>query len=199
MKPLLVATTNQGKAKEIGDFFEDSGIKYFSLRDFAGIVPVEENGITFEDNAILKAKTYYMVCGAATIADDGGIQIDALNGEPGVKSRRWIGREMTDWELVDYTLERLKGVPKEKRTAQLKTAIAFYDGANCFWDSDFVEGYIVEDRPTEINPGYPFRSLFSIPRFGKLFKDLTPVEHKEINHRLKILERMKPKIIERLK
>lgn len=199
MKKLLVATTNQGKAKEIGDFLRESGISVLSLRDFDNLDSVEETGTTFEENAVLKAKTYYTACGIATVADDGGLEIDALGGEPGVKSRRWIGREMTDWELVDHTFERLKGIPKEKRTAKLRTVIAFFDGKECVCDTDFIEGYIVEERPVEVKAGYPFRSLFFIPQFGKLFKDLTPVEHKEINHRLKILERLKPKILERLK
>lgn len=199
MRSLLVATTNQGKAKEIGDFFLESGISVLSLRDSKAVPSVEETGATFEDNAVLKAKAYQQIFDVPTVADDGGMEIDALNGEPGVKSRRWIGREMTDWEMVDYTLERLKGVPKDKRTAKLRTVIAFFDGADCFWDSDFIEGRIVEEYPQEVKAGYPFRSLFYIPRFGKLFKDLTPDEHKIINHRLKILERMKPKIIERLK
>ena len=196
---LLVATTNQGKREEISNFFKDSGIEVLSLLDFPDAKSVEETGSTFEENALLKAKTYFHQYKIPTIADDGGLEIDVLNGEPGVKSRRWIGREMTDWELVDYTLERLKSVPYEKRTAKFRVVIAFFDGNECFTDADFSEGVISEDRPIEVKSGYPFRSLFFIPRLGKFFKDLTAEEHKEINHRLKILERMKPKIIERLK
>lgn len=192
MTQLLVATTNPGKAKEISDFLKDSGISCRSLADFPDVSPIEETGKTFEENAILKAKGYYAACGIPTLADDGGLEIDALNGEPGVLSRRWIGREMTDWEIVEHTLTKMKDVPRARRTARLRTVVAFFDGVKCVTDSESLGGYIVEERPKEVRPGYPFRSLLFIPQFGKLFKDLTSEEHDSVNHRLKALKRLRP-------
>lgn len=198
MKQLLIATKNPGKAKEIGGFFAREGIETTSLLDFPDIKAIEETGNTFEENAILKAKSYFQLTGLPCIADDGGLEIDALNGEPGVKSRRWIGREMTDWEMVDYALLRLKGVPPEKRTARLTAVLAFCDGDVCLTETDALEGVLLEERPTQMDPGLPFRGLLFIPQFGKLYKDLTHEEHESVNHRRKMLTRLLPKIKERL-
>ncbi len=198
MKQLLIATKNPGKAKEIGGFFERAGIKTQSLIDFPDIKAIEETGTTFEENAILKAKSYFQLTGMPCVADDGGLEIDALGGEPGVKSRRWIGREMTDWEMVDYALKRLEGVPREKRTARLRAVIAFYDGDVCLTETDALEGVLLDERPTEMDPGLPFRGLLFIPQFNKLYKDLTHEEHESVNHRRKMLTRMLPEIVARL-
>ena len=199
MKKLLIASTNPGKINEIRGCFTDCDIEIISARDFPNLKPVEETGATFEENAVLKAKAYFKMCGLSALSDDGGIEIDALGGEPGVKSRRWIGREMTDWEMVDYTLERLRGVPLDKRTARLRTVIAFYDGQEVITQTDAIEGVIVGERPTDVIPGYPFRSLFYVPRFKKLFKDLTHDEHNIINHRIHAIGKLKPHIAARLK
>lgn len=194
MKQLLIATKNPGKAKEIGGFFAREGISTQSLIDFPDIKAIEETGKTFEENAILKARSYFELCKMPCIADDGGLEIDALNGESGVKSRRWIGREMTDWEMVDYALERLKGVPKDIRTARLRAVIAFCDDKGCFTDSAAIEGVMLDERPKTMDDGFPFRKLLYIPKFGKLYGDLTHEEHEQINHRREILRRMLPKI-----
>lgn len=198
MKSLLIATKNPGKANEIGGFFARAGIATQSLIDFPGIMAIEETGKTFEENAILKAKSYFQLTGLPVIADDAGLEIDALNGEPGVKSRRWIGREMTDWEMVDYALERLKGVPREKRTARLRAVIAFCDDKECFTDTAAIEGVMLHERPKTMDDGFPFRKLLYIPRFRKLYGDLTHEEHESVNHRRKMLTRMLPRIKEHL-
>ncbi|OGY62869.1 MAG: hypothetical protein A2745_01895 [Candidatus Harrisonbacteria bacterium RIFCSPHIGHO2_01_FULL_44_13] len=198
MKQLLIATTNPGKAKEMSDFLKDFRISCRFLTDFPDAPSIEETGKTFEENAILKAKGYYAVCGIPTLADDGGLEIDALGGEPGVRSRRWIGREMTDWGIVDHILAKIKDVPRARRSARLRTVVAFFDGVECVTESESLSGYIVEERPKEVRPGYPFRSLLFIPRFGKLFKDLTNEEHDLANHRLKALKRLKPIIENKL-
>ncbi|MDO8584795.1 MAG: non-canonical purine NTP pyrophosphatase [bacterium] len=198
MQKLLIATKNVGKAHEVGGFFERVGIKTQSLIDFPDIKAIEETGSTFEENAILKAKSYFALCNMPCVADDGGLEIDALGGEPGVKSRRWIGREMTDWEMVDYALLRLKGVPPDMRTARLRAVIAFYDGDVCLTETDALEGVLLRERPRDMDPGLPFRGLLFIPQFNKLYKDLTHEEHEAVNHRRKMLTRMLPKIQARL-
>ena len=109
MKKLLIATTNPGKLAELSRFLSDIPITLVSLKDVGITDTIEEIGKTFEENAILKAKYYFQKSGLPTLADDGGAEIDALNGEPGVKTRRWIhgDRDSTDNELVAYTLKRL--------------------------------------------------------------------------------------------
>ena len=194
MGKLLVATTNPGKLKEFREALAVLGMNIVSLKDFPDILPVEETGNTFEENAKLKAKAYYARTKLPTLADDAGLEIDALGGEPGVKSRRWIDgeHEATDEELVAYALKRLEGVSREKRTARLRTVIAFFDGKTMRTATDATEGVIAEEAAKEIEAGYPFRSLLWLPEFQKLYKDLTPAEHAKANHRLRALEELKP-------
>ena len=130
MIKILIATTNHGKLAEIKlglSSLLKKGISLVTL-DEAGIKDrPEETGKTFEENSKLKAKFYGDMSGLPTIADDGGIIIRSLNNEPSVKSRRWPGYEASDQELIDYTLHKLKGFPKEKRKAYLETCICFYN------------------------------------------------------------------------
>ena len=127
MKKLLIATTNPGKLTEIKRFLGDLPIELVGLKDIGIADTVEETGKTFEENAILKANYYYKKSGLPTLADDGGFEIDALGGEPGVRSHRWIDgtKESTDEELIEYTLLRLKDVPLQGREAQLRLVVAY--------------------------------------------------------------------------
>lgn len=194
MKPLIIATGNPGKLKEISELLADTGIKILTLHDFKDAGDVDETGKTFLENAALKAKTYFERCQVPVIADDGGLEIDALGGEPGVKSRRWKDgvTEMTDQEIVDYTLERMKGVPEGKRTARLVVAMFFYDGRRYVSGHGFIEGSIATELSREIPDGYPFRTLFIVKHFNKLYIDLTEAEHEALNHRKDVLRRILP-------
>lgn len=195
---ILIATKNPGKAREIKTFL-GNGFELVSLADFSDstefldglkhrqettpIPDVEETGETFEENALLKARTYFQWSKTPSIADDGGLEIDYLNGEPGVLSRRWPGYEATDEELIEMALKKLEGVPEENRTARLRTVGTYYDGKNTLSRTAAVEGYIAEDYCGHCEKGYPLRSIFWIPKFNKLYQDLTHEEHEEINHR----------------
>ena len=197
---LLIATKNPGKAREIREFLG----KDFKPVTLADLPDVEETGKTFEENSLLKAKKYfewfYAQQGSSLynkddpcigcIADDGGLEIDFLKGEPGVKSRRWPGYEATDQELIDIAIEKLKEVPWEKRTAHLRTVGTFYDGRNILTETAAVDGYIVEEAPSYCEKGYPFRSIFWIPKFNKLYQDLTDKEHQEVNHRRTVYSKL---------
>ncbi len=200
MKTILIGTTNPGKFKEMKAILSDLTLETLSPKDFSNLIPPEETGKTLDENAELKARYYTSKTGLPSVCDDAGLEIDALDGEPGVKTRRWIhgDRDSTDQELINYTLERLRGVPYEKRTARLRTVIAFFDGKDIATKSGSIEGYVMEQAPPEVEPGYPFRSLLFIPKFGKLYKDLTPEEHEQINHRLKALNDLKPIIRNKL-
>jgi XTP/dITP diphosphohydrolase len=117
MKKLLVATSNPGKLKEIKFFLKDMPIAIISLPEVGISADAPEDAPTFKENAILKATYYTRKSGIPTLADDGGLEIDALNGEPGVHSHRWISgdKDDDDEELIVYTIRRLQGVPFEKR------------------------------------------------------------------------------------
>ena len=179
---ILIATKNPAKAKEIYKYLGDNFEKVF-LSDFPNAPDIEETGKTFLENALLKAKAYFEWSGIPSIADDAGIEIDFLNGEPGVKSRRWLGYEMSDQEMIDTALKKLNGVSKEKRTAHLRTVGVYYDGINILNVEGGIDGYIVEKQIVPCKKGYPFRSIFWVPKFNKLYQDLTHEEHEQINHR----------------
>jgi len=199
MPKLLIATTNQGKTKEYKDFLRDLNLEIVSLNNVGRFKPVDETGQTFKQNAILKAKGYFSQFKFPVLADDGGLEIDILNKEPGVRSHRWLGYEASDKELVKQALKRLTGIPKKQRTARIVTWVAFYNGKNLFLESGAIEGYIVEKMPDWIEKGFPWRSILFIPKFNKLYQELTPEEHQKINHRKKILKRLRPKIKKALK
>lgn len=195
MNTLLAATTNLAKLKEIQLVFANAGIILLSLKDFPAVLPAEETGETFEENAILKAKYYFGKTGVSTLADDGGCMVDALDGLPGVHSHRWLGYAATDLELASEIVKRLAGVPRDQRTARIGGVIAFWDGTHLLTSKNFTEGYITEEMPTEIEQGFPYRSVMIIEQFGKLYKDLTHEEHEEVNHRRRNLATLKPQIL----
>lgn len=197
---VLIATKNPAKLKEIEKYLGD-GFEKVSLADlpaqagFPDAPDAQETGKTFLENATLKAKTYFEWSGIPAVSDDGGLEIDALNGEPGVLSRRWPGYEATDQELIDLALAKLKDVPQDKRTAHLRTVGVYYDGKNTLHVEGAIDGYIVEKQTAQCEKGYPFRAIFWIPRFNKLFQDLTHEEHEEINHRRLVFLELGRKIL----
>ncbi len=201
---LLIATTNPGKLAEIKRFLSDVPLTLVSLQDLGIADVVEETGKTFEENAILKAKFYSALSGLPTLADDGGFEIDALGGEPGVKSHRWIDqfKDSSDEDLIAYTLERMKDIPEGKRTAQLRLVLALV----------LLNGqrFVVEERIRGIVPvhpngkrkvGFPFRSLLYLSEIRKYYNhdELTEEENTRYNHRKKALEKLKPKLKELLR
>ena len=203
MNKILIATHNRAKLTELkfgAKILEKKGITIVSLDDLHIDTEPEETGHTFTENAVIKAKYYNQFSGLPTIADDGGLEIEILNGEPGVKSKRWVGHEGTDEELITYTLKRLAGLPKEKRAAYLTVCLCFFDQKTKIniCEQEKIYGHIAEvpsGRPTH---GYPFRALFIVDEFNKYYDELTPEEHNKINHRLKALKRLVSKIEDNL-
>jgi XTP/dITP diphosphohydrolase len=145
-----------------------------------------ETGNTFEENARIKAEFYNEKSGIPSLGDDGGMEIPALNNEPGVTSRRWKGYEMTDEEIINYTLERMKKFKsKVKRTAYLTVTLAFTDGISTIIRKKSVKGYIADEPCKKQTKGYPFRALFIVDNIGKYYEELTSEEHERYNHREK--------------
>lgn len=195
---LLLATHNKAKLEELklGTASLSPPLSLISLDDLHISEDPEETGTTFHDNSILKAKYYANLSQIPTIADDGGVMIDILNGEPGVKSKRWVGHDGTDEELMTYTLLRLKKIPIEKRTACLQTVISYFNPLNgtLFSETEKIFGHIAlcaSSRPTN---GYPYRSLFIVDKYNKYYDELTEEEHKKTNHRLIALKRLMEKV-----
>jgi len=201
MEKILIATHNPAKLTELKEGCRPlikKGINLVSLLDLKIDDEPEETGKTFEENAKLKAKYFFERAKMPTISDDGGLTINCLNGEPGIRSRRWIGDEATDEQRIVYTLSRLQGVAFQDRTAYLNVCLCFYDGKDFIYVEEKVKGYI-SDRPSRKRiEGYPYRSLFIVEKFGKYYDELTKEEHRQINHRLKAIGRLVEKIPLRL-
>lgn len=202
MKKLLIATSNPSKKIEILLALSKlkNKIVISTLADFPNIKEPEESGKTFEENALLKAKYYALETNLPTIADDGGIMIDALNGEPGVKSRRWPGYAATDEELIQMTLEKMKNIKDANRQAQLATCACLYlpKNDNHFLAKEKISGKISEKPFTKDTNGYPFRTLFIVDKFDKYYDELTEDEHEKINHRRKAIKRLIPIILKNI-
>lgn len=198
---LLLATTNQGKLLEYKTLLSELGVTLTSLKEEGISLNVEEDGKTFEENAIKKAEEYCAISNMPVLADDGGIEIDYLGGEPGVKSRRWPGYEASDQELVAMTLTKLAGVPWEQRKARLKVIIAvkFPDDNKVYVAEGFKDGYIRKNPLNlETSPGYPFRTLFYMPEIGKTYSELTIEEEAKVAHRAEALKKLMPVLEKKL-
>jgi len=190
---LLIASHNPAKIDEIRDYLKDLPLEIISLKDLNIEDSVEETGNTFRENAVLKAEHFTKLTGFLTLADDGGLEIDYLNGAPGVKSRRWLGYEMTDEELIDEVMKQMKDVPEEKRTCKLRVVLALATpGGKIHTSEGAVVGLISKTPSSKRIKGYPYRSFFYFPQFKKFYVDLNEKEHAEVNQRRASLEKLKP-------
>jgi len=199
-KQLLLATHNPAKKIELREGFsllEKKGITLLFLDDLQITEDPEETGSTFEENAKLKSEYFAKLSGLPTVADDGGIMIDALSGEPGVHSKRWLGRTATDHELVAYTLKRLHTVPMQQRTARFHIALWYTNPTKHTHQLSTADlkGSIAMQVGPDAKQGFPYRSLFIVDQFKKYYDELTIAEHHTANHRLKAVQKLIPHII----
>ena len=192
MTKLLIATKNPGKVLEYKVILKDLPLDLVILKDLNITADVEEDGRTFKENAVKKAKFYFHLSGLPVIAEDSGLEIDCLQGEPGIKSRRWPGYEASDQELVDLALKKLKGVPFKKRGAQLRVVLALDIGGTVNTFEGVLRGVMTEKPEAPIIPGYPFRSLFYLPKIGKVLGELSMEEEAEIAHRKQAVKKALP-------
>ena len=197
MKKLLIATHNKGKVEELRQFLSDLPVELVSLSDVGITEDVVEDGKTYEENSVKKAVFYAQKSGLPAIADDGGLEIDALNGEPGVKSRRWLGRDATDEELAEHLARVAKSLPDENRTAhfRLVLTLALPDGSR--WSAEgSVIGIIAKEALGVPLSGLPYRTYFYLPQVKRYYheKDLPPAIMKRYNHRFKATQKLIPHI-----
>ncbi len=200
---ILIATTNPGKFEELQRFLKVLPYEFISLADIHLTLNVEETGETFEENAILKAMTYAKASGFPTIADDGGFEIDILDGAPGVKSHRWVhgNRESTDEELISYTMKKMKDVSIEKRGAQLRLVLAFCLPNGEVWTTEAsIRGLVADTPSANRTEGFPYRSLLFLPEIHKYYDhhELTTTENQAYNHRKKAVDALIPIILKKL-
>ena len=189
MRELLIATGNPMKFEEIAHALSGTPFKLLSLKDVGLDFEVEEPGETLEGNAIIKAFTYGKRSGKLTLADDTGIEVDALDGRPGVKSARYAS---TAPERNQKLLEEMKDVPEGKRGARFRGVLAVYDperGDKIRVAEDFFRGEILQESRGERQFGYD--PLFYIPEIGKTYAELSLEEKNAVSHRGKALAKMR--------
>lgn len=194
MKTTIVfATGNEGKMKEIREILSDRDVQVFSMKEMGIHIPIEENGKTFEENAIIKAKAVAGECTEIVLADDSGLVIDYLNGEPGIYSARYMGED-TSYKIKNENLiRRLDGVPDEKRTARFVCAIAavFPDGEVLTAHGE-IEGRI--DYSEKGTNGFGYDPIFYVPELHKTTAELSDDEKNRYSHRGKALHLMKEEL-----
>ncbi len=193
MKRIIFATGNAGKMREIREIMADTGAEILSMKEAGLSADIEENGSTFEENAIIKAKAIAALTDDIVLADDSGLEVDHLNKEPGVYSARYLGED-TSYEIKNQAiLDRLAGVPKEKRTARFVCAIAaaMPDG-EVLVTRETIEGYI-GDKPAG-NGGFGYDPIFYVDEYGCSTAELTEEQKNEVSHRGKALRAMKEKL-----
>lgn len=197
-RKLLIATGNEGKLFEIAKFLSDLPIQTLSLKDLGIEKELEETGRTYQENSQKKALFYAKLTGLPAIADDGGIEISALKGILGVKSRRWFGKKATDEEIIKEMIKVSKNLPQDNRKAFFKTVVSFALPNGKIWSAEgIVEGEISKDPYPKLLKGYPYRSFFYLPKLKKFYheSELTEKEEKMYNHRYKAIQKLLPIIL----
>ena len=179
---VLLATKNRAKVKEYSKLLRGIPYEIVSLEDVGIAQDVEESGKTFEENATIKAKTYAKLSGLVAIADDSGLEVDALGGAPGVRSARYAGEGATDKERIDYLLKKMRGIPSEQRTARFRCviAIATPDGK-----AEVCEGIcpgIITFEPRG-KKGFGYDPTFYLPEHKLTMAELSMEEKNKISHR----------------
>ena len=177
MTQLLIATTNPAKFAEYGVLMREFKMRLVSLRDVGIDQEAPEGAATFSANARIKAAFYFTRSGLPTLADDGGLEVDALGGAPGVQSHRWLGARADDRMLAAEVIRRMAGVEPAGRTARLRAAAALIytdHGIVCERVAEAaLEGIIAERCYPEIRPGFPYRSVLYLPKRGCYLAEVT--------------------------
>ncbi len=179
---LLLATNNRAKVKEYARLLQGIPYRIVSLEDVNITEQVDETGTSFEENATLKAKRYAELSGLITIADDSGLEVDALGGEPGVRSARYAGEGASDKERIDFLLKKLVDVPWEKRHAQFRCVIAIaYTNGKVQICQGQCRG-VLTFKPLGDN-GFGYDPVFYLPDLHKTMAELSMSEKNAISHR----------------
>lgn len=192
MKRIVLATKNQGKIKEMRALLAPLDIEVLSLADFEPIEDAKENGTTFQDNALIKARYYYEHTHVACLADDSGLEVDALDGRPGVYSARYSGENATDATNNAKLLDEMTDVAEDNRTARFRCSMALVDGDTVLTADGVCEGVILCELRGE--GGFGYDPLFFVPRYDRTLAELTSDEKNAISHRGHAVRMMVDKI-----
>ena len=195
---IVFASGNEGKVKEIKEMLEGMGIELVSLKNYKGVPEIVEDGKSFLENALKKAKIISGFTGETVLADDSGLQVDVLEGEPGIYSARYAGEKATDDDNINLLLARLKNIPQEKRTAFFCCALVLYrtNGSYDCFESKW-QGLIIDERRGA--NGFGYDPVFFVPELNKTAAELPPEIKNKVSHRGQAFAKLKNTLSERLK
>ncbi len=193
MKKLIVATLNKGKLKEIREILAGLPYEVISMDEAGFSMDIEENGTTFEENAMIKSRTIWEATGEMVMADDSGLVVDYLDGAPGIYSSRFAGEGASDADKNKKLLGLLDGVPMEQRTARFVCAVAVvYPDGSDFTVRGQCEG-LIWTEPRGAN-GFGYDPLFYIPEYDMTVAEMEPIKKNSISHRGRALALMAEKL-----
>ena len=197
MKKIVFATGNMGKMREIREIMDGCGYEIVSLKEAGADPEIVEDGTTFEENALIKARAVHeLISDAIVMADDSGLVVDALGGEPGIYSARYLGEDTPYTVKNNDIIRRLEGVPDEKRSARFVCAIAAVlpDGSEKVV-RETVEGRIGYEEKGE--HGFGYDPIFYVPELGCTTGEIPELEKNKISHRGKALRKMRTELFEK--
>jgi XTP/dITP diphosphohydrolase len=187
MNPLLIATTNPAKLAEYRAILRGFDLQLLSLRDAGIDAEAPEDAATFAENARLKARFYFQLAQIPTLADDGGLEVDALGGAPGTNSHRWLGPDADDRALAQAIVHRTAGLPADRRNARLRAAaVLIYDDCGEIIERTSEaaqEGIIADQCYPEVRKGFPYRSVLFLPARGCYLAELSEEEAAQLSQR----------------
>ena len=181
LNTIVLATQNRNKREELQEALSEFTVKILSLNDFPFIGEIEEVGKTLLENSMIKAKTVHNLTQLPVIADDTGLEVEALNGAPGIYSARYAGEDVTYEDNVNKLLAEMENIPLENRKAQFRTVISFVDKDRELWTEGRIKGIIGESAKGK--NGFGYDPVFFVPELEKTFSELSIGEKNKISHR----------------
>lgn len=185
---IVLATHNHDKLGEMLPLLQHLDIQLDALDTHPQVKEILEDGKTLEDNALIKARTVYQLTGLPALADDTGLEVEYLNGKPGVHTGRFAGKNATYDQNVDKLLKVMESVPEKNRNARFVTVMAFVDGERELMAEGFVEGRLLTERKGV--GGFGYDPVFYIPNLNKTFAEMTLDEKSKISHRGRAIQKM---------
>lgn len=187
-KEIVLATHNPDKKKEIMIALRELGVNILSLDNFPEIGEIEETGSTLLENSLIKARTVSAVTGKPAIADDTGLEVDALNGAPGIYSARYAGINVSYEDNIRKLLSEMSSFDMGSRTARFRTVVSFHSSNEELWTEGVIEGSITMNAIGK--GGFGYDPVFKVRKTGKTFAEMTRQEKNRISHRGLALEKM---------
>ena len=188
VKDIVIATHNPDKKKEILIALRELGVNILFLDNFPEIGEIEETGSTLLENSLIKARTVSAITGIPAIADDTGLEVDALNGAPGIYSARYAGINVSYEDNVRKLLSEMSSTDMDSRTARFRTVVSFHSQNKELWTEGVIEGSITMGAIG--TGGFGYDPVFRVEKTGKTFAEMTRLEKNKISHRGVALEKM---------